>query len=63
MNDFSAHILRNGLATSAAMYGMTEIAIMKQTGHNNRGMVNRYVQAGLRYKNNNNNNSSILNNL
>jgi flagellar basal body-associated protein FliL len=52
--------VRSGLATSAAMYGMTEIAIMKQTGHHTRGMVDRYVQAGLRYKNNV---SSILKNL
>jgi len=34
------------------MMGMTEIAIMKQTGHKTREMVDRYVQEGLRYKNN-----------
>ncbi|MGG3691220.1 site-specific integrase [Heyndrickxia ginsengihumi] len=60
VSDFSAHSLRSGLATSAAMLGMTDIAIMKQTGHKTRGMVDRYVQAGLRYKNNA---SSILKNL
>ncbi|MEH7483489.1 tyrosine-type recombinase/integrase [Neobacillus drentensis] len=59
-NDFAAHSLRSGLSTSAAMMGMTEIAIMKQTGHKTREMVDRYVQAGLRYKNNA---SSILKNL
>jgi integrase len=48
--DFAAHSLRSGLPTSAAMMGMTEIAIMKQTGHKTREMVDRYVQAGLRYK-------------
>lgn len=60
VNDFAAHSLRSGLSTSAAMMGMTEIAIMKQTGHKTREMVDRYVQAGLRYKNNA---SSILKNL
>jgi integrase len=60
VNDFAAHSLRSGLSTSAAMMGMTEIAIMKQTGHKTREMVDRYVHAGLRYKNNA---SSILKNL
>jgi shikimate kinase len=50
INVFSALRLRSGLATSAAMYGMTDIAIIKQTGHHTREMVDRYVQAGLRYK-------------
>lgn len=50
--DFAAHSLRSGLSTSAAMMGMTDIAIMKQTGHRTREMVDRYVQAGLRYRNN-----------
>ncbi|MED1205960.1 hypothetical protein [Heyndrickxia acidicola] len=59
-NDFAAYSLRSGLSTSAAMMGMTEIAIMKQTGHKTREMVDRYVQAGLRYKNNA---SSILKHL
>lgn len=59
-NDFAGHSLRSGLSTSAAMMGMTDIAIMKQTGHKTREMVDRYVQAGLRYKNNA---SSILKNL
>ncbi|MED1205979.1 site-specific integrase [Heyndrickxia acidicola] len=58
--DFAAHSLRSGLSTSAAMMGMTEMAIMKQTGHKTREMVDRYVQAGLRYKNNA---SSILKHL
>lgn len=60
VKDFAAHSLRSGLSTSAAMMGMTEIAIMKQTGHKTREMVDRYVHAGLRYKNNA---SSILKNL
>lgn len=58
--DFAGHSLRSGLSTSAAMMGMTDIAIMKQTGHKTREMVDRYVQAGLRYQNNA---SSILKNL
>lgn len=58
--DFAGHSLRSGLSTSAAMMGMTDISIMKQTGHKTREMVDRYVQAGLRYKNNA---SSILKNL
>ncbi|WP_121614457.1 site-specific integrase [Mesobacillus foraminis] len=52
VNDFAGHSLRSGLSTSAAMMGMTEIAIMKQTGHKSREMVDRYIQAGLRYRNN-----------
>ncbi|MBT2757918.1 site-specific integrase [Mesobacillus foraminis] len=60
VNDFAGHSLRSGLSISAAMMGMTEIAIMNQTGHKSMEMVNRYVQAGLRYKNNA---SSILKNL
>ncbi|GKU84150.1 site-specific integrase [Niallia sp. NCCP-28] len=58
--DFAGHSLRSGLSTSAAMMGMTDISIMKQTGHKTREMVDRYVQAGQRYKNNA---SSILKNL
>jgi site-specific recombinase XerD len=50
--EFAAHSLRSGLSTSAAMMGITDISIMKQTGHKTREMVDRYVQAGIRYKNN-----------
>ncbi|MEI2404890.1 site-specific integrase [Niallia taxi] len=57
---FGGHSLRSGLSTSAAMMGMTDIAIMKQTGHKTREMVDRYVQAGQRYRNNA---SSVLRNL
>ncbi|MGM0920366.1 MAG: tyrosine-type recombinase/integrase [Bacillota bacterium] len=60
VNDFAGHSLRSGLSTSAAMMGMTEIVIKKQTGHKSREMVDRYVQTGLRYKNNA---SSILKSL
>ncbi|MFD4820223.1 hypothetical protein [Peribacillus butanolivorans] len=40
--------------------GMTDNAIMKQTGHKTREIIGRYVQAGTRYKNNA---SSILKNI
>lgn len=60
VDDFSAHSLRSGLSTSAAMLGMNDSSIMKQTGHKTRAMVDRYIQEGLRYKNNA---SSILKHL
>jgi len=59
-NTYAAHSLRSGLSTSAAMYGMNDTSIMKQTGHKTRAMVDRYVQDGMRYKNNA---SSILKHL
>ncbi|MFF5400732.1 hypothetical protein ACFY5J_25905 [Peribacillus butanolivorans] len=39
--EFAAHSLRSGLW--AAMMGMTDNAIMKQTGHKTREIVGRYV--------------------
>lgn len=60
VSDFSAHSLRSGLSTSAAMLGMNDSSIMKQTGHKTRAMVDRYIQEGIRYKNNA---SSILKHL
>ncbi|MET3321044.1 UNVERIFIED_ORG: integrase [Peribacillus simplex] len=59
-NEFAAYSLRSVLSTSAAMTGMADIAIMKQTGHKTREMVDRYVQSGTRY---NNNASCILKNI
>ncbi|MFJ7684342.1 tyrosine-type recombinase/integrase [Peribacillus butanolivorans] len=59
-NELAAHSLRSVLSTSAAMMGMADIAIMKQTGHITREMVDRYVQSGTRY---NNNSSCILKNI
>ncbi|MFF2853550.1 hypothetical protein [Peribacillus sp. NPDC058002] len=58
--EFAAHSLHSVLSKSASMMGMTDIAIMKQTGHKTREMVDRYVQVGTRYKNNT---SSILKNI
>lgn len=41
---YSGHSLRAGLATSAAMNGASERAIMKQTGHRSTLMVRRYIR-------------------
>jgi integrase len=43
---YSGHSLRAGLATSAAMNGVSERAIMKQTGHRSEAMVRRYIREG-----------------
>lgn len=43
---FAGHSLRAGMATSAAMAGATERAIMNQTGHKNTQMVRRYIRDG-----------------
>lgn len=40
----AGHSLRSGFATSAALNGATDRAIMKQTGHRSRTMVDRYVR-------------------
>lgn len=41
---FAGHSLRAGLATSAATAGVSERAIMNQTGHKNVQMVRRYIR-------------------
>jgi integrase len=43
---FAGHSLRAGLATSAAAGGVSERAIMKQTGHRSLAMVRRYIRDG-----------------
>jgi len=43
---FAGHSLRAGLATSAAAAGVSERAIMNQTGHRNLTMVRRYIRDG-----------------
>lgn len=43
---YAGHSLRSGLATSAAARGVSERAIMRQTGHKDVKMVRRYIQAG-----------------
>jgi integrase len=42
--DYSGHSLRAGLATSAAIAGASERAIMNQTGHRSSTMVRRYIR-------------------
>ncbi len=45
-SQFSGHSLRAGFATSAAVAGVSERAIMKQTGHKSTKMVRRYIHDG-----------------
>ena len=50
--EFAGHSLRSGFATSAARAGASDRAIMKQTGHKTRVMVDRYVQAATVFEDN-----------
>lgn len=43
---YSGHSLRAGLATSAAAAGISERAIMNQTGHRSAAIVRRYIREG-----------------
>jgi integrase len=43
---YAGHSLRAGLATSAAAAGVSERAIMAQTGHKSVNMVRRYIREG-----------------
>lgn len=43
---YAGHSLRAGLATTAAMAGVSERAIMAQTGHKSVTMVRRYIRQG-----------------
>lgn len=49
---YSGHSLRAGLATSAAMAGVSERAIMAQTGHRSVNMVRRYIRDGSLFRDN-----------
>jgi site-specific recombinase XerD len=49
---FAGHSLRSGLATSAAMAGASEAAIMKQTGHRSVITVRRYIRDGSLFREN-----------
>jgi integrase len=49
---YSGHSLRAGLATSAAMRGVSTLAIKSQTGHRSDAMVARYVRHGELFVNN-----------
>jgi integrase len=48
----AGHSLRAGLATSAAMAGVSERDIMKQTGHRNVDMARRYIREGELFRGN-----------
>lgn len=48
----AGHSLRAGLATSAAMAGVSERDIMRQTGHRSVGMVRRYIREGELFRGN-----------
>ncbi len=45
-SQFSGHSLRAGLATAAAQAGVSERAIMQQTGHHSVMLVRRYIREG-----------------
>ncbi|HLO03668.1 MAG TPA: site-specific integrase [Symbiobacteriaceae bacterium] len=49
---YSGHSLRSGLATSAAAAGVSERAIMAQTGHKSVNMVRRYIREGSLFREN-----------
>ncbi|HEY1336327.1 MAG TPA: site-specific integrase [Bryobacteraceae bacterium] len=49
---YAGHSLRAGFATSAALGGAPEWAIMKQTGHRSRAMLDRYVRVASRFRGN-----------
>ncbi len=49
---YAGHSLRAGLATSAAMAGASERAIMAQTGHKSVNMVRRYIRDGSLFREN-----------
>lgn len=51
-SNYSGHSLRAGLATSAAMNGVSERDIMRQTGHHSVQMVRRYIRDGELFKSN-----------
>lgn len=49
---YSGHSLRAGLATSAAMAGLSTLSIRQQTGHRSDATLARYVRAGELFLNN-----------
>ena len=49
---YAGHSLRAGLATQAAMNGVGELAIMKQTGHRSLATVRRYIREGTVFRDN-----------
>lgn len=51
-SELAGHSLRAGLATSAAIAGKSERAIMQQTGHRSVHMVRRYIRDGSLFRDN-----------
>jgi integrase len=51
-NEFAGHSLRAGLATAAAIAGVSERKIMDQTGHRSEAMVRRYIRDGNLFRDN-----------
>lgn len=49
---YSGHSLRSGLATAAAMAGVSERVIMAQTGHKSERMVRKYIREGNMFREN-----------
>lgn len=49
---YAGHSLRSGFATSAAIAGKSERAIMDQTGHESLKMVRRYIRDGNLFRDN-----------
>jgi site-specific recombinase XerD len=49
---FAGHSLRAGLATSAAMAGVSEISIARQTGHKKLDTLRKYIRMGSLFKDN-----------
>lgn len=52
IKNFSAHSLRAGLATAAAMAGVEERAIQNQTGHQSLKVLRTYIRDGNLFRNN-----------
>ncbi len=50
--NYSGHSLRAGLATSAAMAGLSTLAIRQQTGHRSDAALARYIRSGELFTNN-----------
>jgi integrase len=48
----AGHSLRAGLVTTCALAGVTDDAIMRQTGHTSTAMVRRYTRVADAYRNN-----------
>jgi len=49
---YAGHSLRAGLATSAAAAGISERAIMNQTGHRSTEILRRYIREGSLFREN-----------